>query len=330
MATSLIQRIAARVEAEGPAGVARALARRVMAPRLRCYSEILPYFAGRIGLEIGGPSSFFARRGYFPVYPVVARVDNCNFSRNTVWEGSIQDGRSFRYDGRHAPGRQYIAEATSLSQIESGVYDFILSSHTLEHVANPLAALLEWKRVLKRGGILVLVVPHKECTFDHRRPVTSMEHLVHDYYRQTPESDQTHLEEILRLHDLSRDPGSAGFDAFRVRAERNLENRTLHHHVFDTELAVEIVHRIGLQVRSVEPVRPYHIVVVAEQVSHVPNNDIFRGSQAVYRRSSPFDGDRVRKSWSPARESINEWASLVHSTGQIMIERAKVLGYGSQ
>ena len=43
----------------------------------------------------------------------------------------------------------------------------------------------------------------------------------------------THLEEILALHDLSRDPGGGDADNFRRRSLDNFRNRTLHHHVFD-------------------------------------------------------------------------------------------------
>ncbi|PYL73305.1 MAG: hypothetical protein DMF22_01865 [Verrucomicrobia bacterium] len=36
--------------------------------------------------------------------------------------------------------------------IPSGKYDFLLASHCLEHMANPLCAFQEWLRVLKKKG----------------------------------------------------------------------------------------------------------------------------------------------------------------------------------
>lgn len=40
-------------------------------------------------------------------------------------------------------------------------FDGILCSHCLEHLENPLVALKEFRRILKPGGYLVLVVPSK-------------------------------------------------------------------------------------------------------------------------------------------------------------------------
>ena len=271
----------------------RALVRRVRRPRLRCYSASLPYFGGKTGLEIGGPSYVFKRGGIFPVYSAAARVDNCTFSPQTIWEGRIEEGDTFRYDDRRPPGRRYIAEASSLGAIATAAYDFVLSSHTLEHLANPLAALTEWKRVLKVGGALALVVPHKEGTFDHRRPVTTLAHLIEDFERGTTEADQTHLEEILRLYDIARSPRGGGLAALKARAERNFELRAMHHHVFDTALVVEVAHWGGLQILAVEPVLPCHIFLVAERVDGAPENGRFRGGEAEYRRGSPFAADRV-------------------------------------
>ena len=40
-----------------------------------------------------------------------------------------------------------------------GAYNTVFSSHCLEHLADPAAALAEWWRLLRPGGILMLVVP---------------------------------------------------------------------------------------------------------------------------------------------------------------------------
>lgn len=251
------------LKAHGAAGVARLAWRRILGSRAACYSIIQGLVSDRVGLEIGGPSPIFSRRGLLPVYPVATRVDNCNFRSHTVWEGTIQEGRTFVFDPRREPGHQYLAEATDLAPIVAETYDFVLLSHTLEHIANPLRALEEFGRVLKRDGILVLVLPHKQATFDHRRPVTTMTHLIDDYTRATAEDDTTHLAEILALHDLGRDPGIDDKDAFARRCRENPDNRCMHHHVFDTALAVEMVGWRGWQILAVEPAFPHHLVLVS-------------------------------------------------------------------
>jgi SAM-dependent methyltransferase len=289
-------RLAFVLKSRGLSGTLRAVVGRVFAPRAHCFRESGPLLASKVGLEIGGPSSVFSRRGLFPVYAVVGGLDNCNFSPNTLWKGAIREGSTFRYDKEHAPGHQYILEASDLAVIPSNTYDFVLSSHTLEHTANPLRALQEWLRVLKAHGLLVLVLPHKDGTFDHRRPVTPLEHIIEDFERGTTEEDLTHLPEILALHDLSRDPEAGDFAAFKVRSEGNVENRCLHHHVFDSEAVVRLIDHLGLELHAVEPIRPYHIFAVAEKLSkgQLAHNELFRGSGAEYRRRSPFPSDRLQ------------------------------------
>jgi SAM-dependent methyltransferase len=290
----MLHRLHSALKSYGVRGVVRAVASRVAPPRVRCFRLSGPLLAGKVGLEIGGPSSVFGRRGLFPVYPIVGGLDNCNFSQITIWEGTIAQGATFRYDGQQTPGYQYILEATELAVIPSSTYDFVVSSHTLEHIANPLRALQEWLRVLKEHGFLVLIVPHKDGTFDHRRPVTPLEHLVEDLERGTLEADLTHLPEILTLHDLSRDPEAGDFAAFKARSEQNYTNRCLHHHVFDSHAVVGLIDYLGLKLHAVEPVRPFHIFAVAEKLSgrEIPHNDAFLADRAEYRRVSPFPSDR--------------------------------------
>ena len=220
-------------------------------------------FSNKTGIEIGGPSAAFSKSGFFPVYRIAGNVDNSNFSNVTVWDGTIKSGQTFRVDSKKKLGQQYICEATSMQSIPSASYDFVLSSHMLEHCANPLQALSEWKRLLRKDGLLVLLLPDKRFTFDHRRPVTSLEHLVADFKSGKKEDDLTHLEEILKLHDLTRDPEAGDLAFFKARSLRNAQNRCLHHHVFDMPLAVRLVEHAGFDVLGAEEIKPHHILVLA-------------------------------------------------------------------
>ncbi|MGH2649529.1 MAG: methyltransferase domain-containing protein [Ginsengibacter sp.] len=127
-------------------------------------------------------------------------------------------------------------------------YDFVLSCNNLEHMANPLKAVLEWKRILKKDGVMILVLPNKEANFDHKRPYTSIEHLINDYNSKTAEDDMTHLIEILKLHDLKRDPQARFYDNFVARCNDNFKNRCMHHHVFNQQLLKNIMEFCNLKV----------------------------------------------------------------------------------
>lgn len=290
----MLRAVAGLLRSGGLAGVAGAAWRRLRPTRLAAFGELRPSFQARVGLELGGPSPLFGPRGAIPVYPQAARIDNGNFAAHTVWEGAITAGDSFVFNPAVAPGRQFVCEAGSLEFIADGTYDFVLSSHCLEHLANPLPSLAEWGRVLKDDGLLVLVVPHKDGTFDHRRPTTTLGHMIEDRDRRVDEGDLTHLEEILRLHDLARDPGAGDARAFAERSRDNLRNRCLHHHVFDTRSTVGVVAHLGLQILAVQAFRPFHIAVIARKPAPGASvdNTRFTDAAAAPAWRSPFPSDR--------------------------------------
>lgn len=227
---------------------------KVVPPRCVNYREILRTFDDhKKGLEIGGPSGIFKRRGLLPIYTLAARIDNCAFSESTMW-GTHRTDR----------GDTFICEATDI-QAPDRAYDFVLASHVLEHCANPLKALHEWRRVLRPGGILLVVLPDPKYTFDHRRPITAFDHLLEDYACNRDETDLQHLEEILRLHDLERDPLAGSFEQFEARSLANAQNRCLHQHVFDGALAKQLLEHAGFFVWYQDSVRPFHMVTLAHR-----------------------------------------------------------------
>jgi SAM-dependent methyltransferase len=292
---SIRQKIASKLREEGFTGLLRTVARRVIGWRLPQFDSIVRTLDGKTGIEIGGPSShFFAQGGPLPIYPIAARIDNCNFSNNTVWEGSIEAGRSFKFDASKEPGQQFVCEAKDLPTVVSSNYDFLLSSHTIEHLANPLGALMQWQRILKPGATLILIVPHGEGTFDHRRPFTPLDHIVDDCERNTGEDDMTHYDEIVALHDRSMDIYSGDLEFFTRRSRNNFKNRCLHHHVFNTRSFVALLDRAGLQLRQVRAESPVHIIVAASTVApgQKPDNVRFLALGADYLRRSPFRVDR--------------------------------------
>jgi SAM-dependent methyltransferase len=217
------------------------------------------YFLRKRGLEIGGPSQIFTSKGILPIYSLMASLDGCNFTDNTVWEGNISSGPYLEKEGN--TGRQYISEGSSLAFAADDSYDFLLSSHSLEHHANVIKALKEWKRAVKPGGLLLVVVPDKNHTFDHKREFTAFEHFLEDEAAGVDEADLTHLDEILRLHDLSMDPGGGDFERFKQRSLENYKNRCLHQHVFNFDNLGRLAAYLQLEVLETIFVPPYHNMV---------------------------------------------------------------------
>jgi SAM-dependent methyltransferase len=90
------------------------------------------YFVGR-GLDIGGKPDPLAL--YLELFPRATSV------RTWDWE-----------DG----------DAQLLATEGDATYDFVHSSHCLEHLADPRAGLANWFRVLRPGGHLVVTVPDED------------------------------------------------------------------------------------------------------------------------------------------------------------------------
>jgi SAM-dependent methyltransferase len=55
-------------------------------------------------------------------------------------------------------------------------FDFIVASHILEHIDDTISTLREWKRVLKTGGEIGIMVPHGEFVDPVDLGDTSMTH----------------------------------------------------------------------------------------------------------------------------------------------------------
>lgn len=247
---------------------------------------VAPLRGGAV-LEVGGPSAVFRAGGLVPVYPTAATVDGVQWADDTIWHGE-QRG-SYAPDGART-GDVHIVDGGTLEGLPDDRYDAIVSSHVIEHLANPLRALEAWRRVTRPGGAIVLVAPHMEGTFDHRRPVTPLAHMVEDHEQGTDEDDLTHLEETLALHDRSRDAEGDDFEAWARLRRENLEHRVLHHHVFSTPSLVALLAHAGVVIEAVEARHP-HDIYVAGHFGEKPaavDPAVLRRAQ----RRSPFRLDR--------------------------------------
>jgi len=111
-------------------------------------------------------------------------------------------------------------------QIETGSLDFVVAAHVIEHTPNPVGAIVESHRCLKKGGKLVLVIPDKRRTFDKNRELTSLDHLVADYENPDRERD---LENYLDFFQNARMAEEPLAEAKKAHGE----GIDIHYHVWD-------------------------------------------------------------------------------------------------
>lgn len=119
-----------------------------------------------------------------------------------------------------------------LGLFADGSFDFVIMSHVLEHLANPLNAVREAFRVVRPGGFAVLAIPDMRFTFDARRPLTPWEHLWGDYEGRVEDSSDEHYLDFLRSaapHVFSEPAGNLAIHVARVRSRRE------HAHVWSSQ-----------------------------------------------------------------------------------------------
>lgn len=63
-------------------------------------------------------------------------------------------------------------DATFVSTIEDSTYDYVYSSHCLEHLYNPVIAIFNWWRILKPNGYLIITVPDRDL-YEKRKTLPS-------------------------------------------------------------------------------------------------------------------------------------------------------------
>lgn len=156
---------------------------------------VLSYLAGLEGIEIGAS----AHNDY--------GLDAINVDRFGT-ENTIYKDEEWRLCGRRRPV-DVVARGDDLP-FEDDSTDFVFASHVLEHFPDPIRALEEWLRVART--YVVVVVPHRDRTFDSERDLTS-------------------VEELLRRHE-----------------ERFDDTRDLHWSVWTLESFLGLCERLGLHV----------------------------------------------------------------------------------
>lgn len=121
------------------------------------------YLDGLTGLEIGASA-------HNPFGLDTKNVDIADeFNRSTYKK------RELHISGEVAP-IDIVAPGDKLP-VEDASVDFVISSHVLEHFADPIAALREWYRVVRPDGYIYMIVPNMERTFDRGRTRTTVAEL---------------------------------------------------------------------------------------------------------------------------------------------------------
>ncbi|MFL5817585.1 MAG: glycosyltransferase [Conexibacter sp.] len=122
-----------------------------------------------------------------------------------------------------------VDDGETLASVPDGSQDFVIANHFLEHTADPITTIETHLRKLAPGGMLFYAVPDKRFTFDVRRDVTSIEHMMADRTEGPQRSRRQHYEEWVRY---VYDPAPPEDDVPRLAAELDASDYSIHTHVW--------------------------------------------------------------------------------------------------
>ncbi len=134
-------------------------------------------------------------------------------------------------------------DSDRLAAIPDASQDYVIASHVLEHLAEPLGQIADIHRVLRPGGVVLILLPDRRHTFDRDRVPTPLSHLVDEHRRGVSTVGDDHIEEFLRATG-SWDDGwdaAARQEAFDLHRRRSIHVHTWAQQEFPEVLAHTIL-----------------------------------------------------------------------------------------
>ena len=126
-----------------------------------------------------------------------------------------------------------------LTSIEDESVDTVFSSQSLEHSPNPIAALIDYIRVLKKGGVVYTIIPNKDFTYDSKRKPTSINKLINKYLNNNWDYKLEEFEEMFK--------NTSGHDQYPDTSQESIikthkdDDGTHHVYCYDPSSALELI-----------------------------------------------------------------------------------------
>jgi len=130
--------------------------------------------ASSLGLEIGpGNSPIFPRRlGYH--IKIVDVLDKLSLKQKfEVLNADISQIEKVDFIWKGEPLDELIGDTSK--------FQYIMASHVLEHIPNPIAFFYQCEKMLADEGVLILAIPDKRKCFDFFRPLSTTGQFIQAY-----------------------------------------------------------------------------------------------------------------------------------------------------
>ena len=202
-----------------------------------------------------------------------------SISRTTIYLDKLIDNYSQIFPA--ADRSQYIDGVVEHLPFDDNKFDFVMSSHVLEHCCDTIKVLKEISRVLRPNGLIVLILPHMNRTFDKGRVISTLQKHVKDYCLKVNPLDyiqpkQRHFYIFSEFLRVSVTPFCHGWKKSALDEEGNYDpywmvnNAVIHYHCWDTAEMIRILKHMNLKVVSEAdkvPGRPDSFYIVAKKIN---------------------------------------------------------------
>ena len=161
-----------------------------------------------------------------------------------------------------------------LTTIPDGSQAYIIANHFLEHCEDPIGTIGTHLSKLQPGGVLFYAVPDKRFTFDFRRPLTPLQHMIEDHELGPERSRRRHYEEwTLLTPDQPAAEGRPEFERWAAERAQKLEAEaaSIHMHVWTQAGFLQLILHCrerseeGFDIEAAVQIGPEFVVVLRKQ-----------------------------------------------------------------
>ena len=164
------------------------------------------YLFGKSGIEIGGHW-----KNDFHLYEHGPYL-NVDFTAEDFFN---QNGKQREVE---TPGQaiNIVALGDDLP-FKDNTFDYVFTSHVMEHFFDPVKAIQEHLRVIKKGGVLVYIIPHVDVIYDKGRDITDWKEIAKRHSGKLKINDYYFIERSFDIFNKTKfSPNDTGMVAYSV------------------------------------------------------------------------------------------------------------------
>jgi SAM-dependent methyltransferase len=146
-------------------------------------------------------------------------------------------------------------------------YDWVIASHVIEHVPDPIRFLNDCSSILTDDGVLSLVIPDKRYCFDFYRPASGLARIIDAYVRaETGTSPGAAVEHVINAAAID---GAIAWDHTRTDSLRFVHTVDQARAVYQSVIAEGASHDIHVWTFT-----PYSFRLLAEDLCGLGLSDL--------------------------------------------------------